>query len=451
MKKIIKAISIFCKNVIRLIDQKIVVPITKLIVLITSKFSSSSRFIENWLTKKNTLLFISLFLAITLFIVIDQKILVFTDNTAEVLKNQPVDIIYNEEAYVVEGLPETVDITLIGSKTDLYIAKQSSSQKVTVDLSGLKPGTHKVNITYSQNAGNIEYMVNPSVATVIISQKVSETRTLSVDIINKDKLDSTLTIKNINYDTDKIVIKGSEKTLKKVATVKALINVNDIVSQQVGTTTIKDVPLIAYDENGDVVDVEIVPQKIDVELEIASPSKEVPIKVIPKGEVSFGLAISSMNVSETKVTVYGDEETLASLTSIPVEIDVNGLQENKEYKVELSKPVGINSLSVNNVTVTVGLGEISSKDISGVGITPMNLGDNYKAQSVSEAAATVTVNVKGVRNVIDNISSSDIKAYVDLSGLTEGEHEADVLVEGNDSRVTYTSKTKKVKIIISKK
>ncbi|MCI5552595.1 MAG: CdaR family protein [Tenericutes bacterium] len=451
MKKIIKAISIFCKNVIRLIDQKIVVPITKLIVLITSKFSSSSRFIENWLTKKNTLLFISLFLAITLFIVIDQKILVFTDNTAEVLKNQPVDIIYNEEAYVVEGLPETVDITLIGSKTDLYIAKQSSSQKVTVDLSGLKPGTHKVNITYSQNAGNIEYMVNPSVATVIISQKVSETRTLSVDIINKDKLDSTLTIKSINYDTDKIVIKGSEKTLKKVATVKALINVNDIVSQQVGTTTVKDVPLIAYDENGDVVDVEIVPQKIDVELEIASPSKEVPIKVIPKGEVSFGLAISSMNVSETKVTVYGDEETLASLTSIPVEIDVNGLQENKEYKVELSKPVGINSLSVNNVTVTVGLGEISSKDISGVGITPINLGDNYKAQSVSEAAATVTVNVKGVRNVIDNISSSDIKAYVDLSGLTEGEHEVDVLVEGNDSRVTYTSKTKKVKIIISKK
>ncbi len=451
MKKIIKAISIFCKNVIRLIDQKIVVPITKLIVLITSKFSSSSRFIENWLTKKNTLLFISLFLAITLFIVIDQKILVFTDNTAEVLKNQPVDIIYNEEAYVVEGLPETVDITLIGSKTDLYIAKQSSSQKVTVDLSGLKPGTHKVNITYSQNAGNIEYMVNPSVATVIISQKVSETRTLSVDIINKDKLDSTLTIKNINYDTDKIVIKGSEKTLKKVATVKALVNVNDIVSQQVGITTVKDVPLIAYDENGNVVDVEIVPQKIDVELEIASPSKEVPIKVIPKGEVSFGLAISSMNVSETKVTVYGDEETLASLTSIPVEIDVNGLQENKEYKVELSKPVGINSLSVNNVTVTVGLGEISSKDISGVGITPMNLGDNYKAQSVSEAAATVTVNVKGVRNVIDNISSSDIKAYVDLSGLTEGEHEADVLVEGNDSRVTYTSKTKKVKIIISKK
>lgn len=451
MKKIIKAIKIFFKNLIKIIDRKIIVPTTKLIVLITSKFDRSGRKIENWLTKTNTLLFISLFLSILLFIVIDQKIIVFNDNTAEVLKNQNVDVIYNEEAYVIEGLPETVDITLIGSKTDLYIAKQSSSQKVTVDLSGLKPGTHKVNITYSQNAGNIEYMVNPSVATVIISPKVSETRTLSVDLINKDKLDPTLTIKNINYDTDKVVIKGSEKTIEKVAIVKALVNINDIITQEVGTTSIKDVPLVAYDEVGNVVDVEIVPQKIDVELEITSPSKELPIKIIPKGEVSFGQAISSMSSSETKVTVYGDEEVLSNLTYIPVEIDVTGLKENKEYKVELNKPVGVNSLSINNLTINVSLGEISSKDINDVGITPKNLGENYKAQSVDESGAKVTVNVKGVKNVIDQIKSTDINAYIDLSGLTEGEYEVDVLVEGNDSRVTYTSKTKKVKIKITKK
>ena len=451
MKKIIKAIKIFLKNLIKIIDRKIIVPTTKLIVLITSKFDRSGRKIENWLTKTNTLLFISLFLSILLFIVIDQKIIVFNDNTAEVLKNQNVDVIYNEEAYVIEGLPETVDITLIGSKTDLYIAKQSSSQKVTVDLSGLKPGTHKVNITYSQNAGNIEYMVNPSVATVIISPKVSETRTLSVDLINKDKLESTLTIKNINYDTDKVVIKGSEKTIEKVAIVKALVNINDIITQEVGTTSIKDVPLVAYDEVGNVVDVEIVPQKIDVELEITSPSKELPIKIIPKGELSFGQAISSMSSSETKVTVYGDEEVLSNLTYIPVEIDVTGLKENKEYKVELNKPVGVNSLSINNLTINVSLGEISSKDINDVGITPKNLGENYKAQSVDESGAKVTVNVKGVKNVIDQIKSTDINAYIDLSGLTEGEHEVDVLVEGNDSRVTYTAKTKKVKIKITKK
>lgn len=451
MKKIMKPISIFFKNLIKIIDRKIVVPITKIIVLITTKFGKSSRRIENWLTKTNTLLFISLFISIALFIIIDQKIILFNDNTAEVLKNQAIEVIYNEEAYVIEGLPESVDITLIGSKTDLYIARQLSSQKVTVDLSGLKPGTHKVNITYSQDAGNIDYMVNPSVATVIISPKVSETRTLSVDLVNKDNLNSIYTIENINYDTDKVVIKGSEKTLKKVATVKALVNINDIVSQEVGKTIVENVPLIAYDEVGNVVDVEIVPQKINVELEIASPNKELPIKVIPKGEVSFGYAISSMNVSETKVTVYGDKETLANLTSLPIEIDVSDLKENKEYKVELPKPIGVNSLSVNNVTVNVSLGEISSKDIQDVVISPINLDENkYKAQ-VNKEDALVTVNVKGVQNVIDDLTASDIVANVDLSGLSEGEHEVAISVEGTDSRVTYTSKTKKVKITIFKK
>lgn len=452
MKKLIKMLRNFIKNISKFIDKKIVVPITKLVLLITSKFDNSGRKVENWLTKTNTLLFISLFLAIILFIMIDQKILVFSDNTAEVLKNQPVEVIYNSEAYVVEGLPETVDVTLIGSKTDLYIAKQSSTQSVTVDLSGLKPGTHKVNIKYNQNAGNIEYMVNPSVATVIISPKVSVNKTLTVDLLNKDSLDSKLVINSIDYNTDKVVVKGSENMLKTVVSVKALANIENIVSQEIGTTTLKEVPIVAYNANGEVVNVEIVPKTIDIDLNITSPSKELPIKIIPKGEVAFGLAISSINASETKVIAYGDSETLDDLKSIPVEIDVNGLKEGKEYKLEINKPVGVNSLSTNNITVTVSLDEISSKDLTNVPIDPRNLDtEKYSVQGTGETTTMVTINLKGVKEVIDTITADDVNAYIDLSGLGEGEHEVEVQVEGNDSKVTYTSKTKKVKINIIKK
>ena len=446
--KILKAIRNFIKNVSKIIDKQIIVPVTKMILAITAKFDKSGKKVENWLTKTNTLLFISLFLAVTIFIMIDQKILVFNDNTAEVLKSQPVTVLYNEEAYVIEGLPETVDITLIGSKTDLYIAKQSTSHDVTVDLSGLKPGTHKVNIKYTQNAGKIEYMVNPSVATVIIYPKVSETRTLSVDILNQDSLDSKYVINSINYDTDKIVIKGAEHQLEEVAEVKALVDVKNIVNQEIGTTTLKDVPLKAYDANGNVVDVEIVPGTIDVELEIAAPNKVVPIKVIPKGEVAFGKAINTMNLSETKVSVYGDTETLNELKYIPVEIDVNGLKEDKEYKVELSKPVGVRSISISNVKVTVTLGDLANKDLENISIVPRNLAEGYKVQGTSKDSVQVTVNLKGVTSVINNITADDITAYVDVSGLGEGEHEVEVNVEGNDSRVTYIPKTKKVKIKI---
>ena len=76
----------------KIIDKKIVVPITKIVVLFSDSFKQSSKKIEKWLSKSNTLLFLSLFLAIITFVIIDQKILLFSENSAEVLKEQPVII-----------------------------------------------------------------------------------------------------------------------------------------------------------------------------------------------------------------------------------------------------------------------------------------------------------------------------------------------------------------------
>lgn len=451
MKKTTNGNGNFFRSIGSFLDRKIIIPITKLILKITEKFDKSSRKFENWLSKTSTLLFISLIIAIIVFVVVDQKMLLFSESSAEILKSQPVQVIMNEEAYVVEGLPETVDITLIGRKADLYFAKQSPSHDVVIDLTGLKPGTHRVNIKYNQALASIDYNVNPSTATVIIYPKISETRTLTYDLLNQDSLDSRLVINNVSISTDKVVIKGAEYQLKKVATVKALIDINNLVKKDVGVTTINDIPLKAYDENGNVVDVEIVPDKINADITITSPSRELPIKVIPMGTVSFGKAISSIDTSETNVTVYGDEETLNSLTYIPVEIDVNDLNSNKQYKLELEKPVGIRYMSVNNVTVNVGLDNSTSKELTGVDIKYRNLADGYTVQGVSANDISVDVTLKGVESVIKNIDNDDVTAYLDLSNYGEGVHEVDIVVVGDDVKVEYTAKTKKAQIRITRK
>ncbi len=446
--KIIKGIKRFFKNIWRIIDKKIIIPITKVVIAFTDKFDNSGKKVERWLSKSTTLLFISLFLAIVVFIVVDQKMLLFSENSAEVLTDQPVKVLYNEEAYVVEGLPETVDITLIGSSANLYFAKQSSTQDVVIDLTGLKPGQHKVNIKYNQALPSIKYQVNPSVATIYIYPKVSETKTLTVDLLNQDSLDPKLVIDNVNITNDKVVIKGADYQLQKVATVKALVDIKNIVKQEVGTSTLKDIPLRAYDDQGNIVDVEIVPEKIDAEIEITSPSKELPIRVIPTGSVSFGLAINSINVNETSVTVYGDEAALADLNYIPIEVDVDGLSENRQYKLELPKPVGVRSMSVNNVTIDVTLDQSIDREISGVHIEPRNLSSGYIVQGLTDSDIQVSVVLKGVESVVSQIEASDITAYIDLSGYGVGEYEVDVYVEGTDSKVQYVAKTKKVKIRI---
>ncbi len=449
-----KKTSIF-KRMARFIDKKIIVPVTKLVMKI-AKFGGSNRSLETWLSRSNTLLFVSLFLALLVFVLFDQKKMLFNDTSAEVLKDQKVEAVYNEEAYVVEGLPDKVDITLMGSRSDLFIAKQSTASKVTVDLTGLKPGTHKVNIEYMRPNDSVEYSVNPSVATVNVYPKVSESKTLTMDLLNQDSLDAKLIVDNVTPEIDKVVIKGTDdenaiNSLKKVATVKALVDVSALNNQEVGTVTLKDVPLKAYDSSGNGLDVEIVPSKIEVNVDLSSPSKTVPIRVIPKGDVTFGQAISSITLNESNVTVYGQKSVLDDLEYVPVEVDVDGLKENREYKLELDKPKGIKSMSVNNVTVQISLGVATDKDISNVNIDVRNLNDKYSVQGLSQNDIQVTVNVKGVESVLNSLTAEDIMAYIDLEDYKPGEYEVEVKVEGTDSRVQYLSKTKKVKIRVVEK
>lgn len=444
------------KRIARFIDKKIIVPVTKTIMKVTKKFGGSNRSLESWLSRSNTLLFVSLFLAITIFILFDQKKMLFNDTSAEVLKDQTVEAVYNEEAYVVEGLPDKVDITLMGSRSDLFIAKQSSASKVTVDLSGLKPGTHKVDIEYMRPNDSVEYSVNPSVATVNIYPKVSESKTLTTDLLNQDSLDSKLIVDNVQPEVDTVVIKGAEdedaiNSLTKVATVKALVDVSSLNNQDVGTVTLKDVPLKAYDSNGNSLDVEIVPSKIEVTVDLSSPSKTVPIRVVPKGDVTFGKAISSINLSQNNVTVYGEQSVLDDLEYVPVEVDVDGLKEDREYKLELTKPRGVRSMSVNNVTANITLGTSTDKDISNVNIDVRNLDERYSVQGLSQDDIQVTVSVQGVESVLNSLTADDITAYIDLDGYKPGEYEVEVQVEGTDSRVQYLSKTKRVKIRVVEK
>ena len=61
--------------IIKIIDKIIIIPITKVIVTISKKFGDSGKNLEKFLSKSNNLLFISLALAVTIFIVIDQKII----------------------------------------------------------------------------------------------------------------------------------------------------------------------------------------------------------------------------------------------------------------------------------------------------------------------------------------------------------------------------------------
>ena len=452
MKKIIKKICLFIGKIFKLFDKIIITPIMKLFIKISELFGKNNKTFEKLFMNKQSLIVVSLVLAFLTFYMVDRNSGALVDNSAEILYSQPVKAIYNEEAYVVEGLPDSVDVILIGRKSDIYLAKQYPNKEgITADLRELSTGTHKVNLKYRQTIQSVDYKIDPSTVTVIIYDKVSDTREVTPELLHRNNLDSKLDISDITLNKTEITIKGSAKKLETVAYVKALVDVDNLVEPTVGKVNINNNKLVAYDNDGKIVDVEILPENVDATLTITSTSKVVPVKVVPVGDIALGYAIETATPNISSITIYGDEDALKTIEYVSVKIDVTNLSSYKEYNVNLEKPSGVRAMSEKTVSVKVNVAKEEQKEISDISVQTINLGEGLKVKALGKENSFISVIVKGSKEALDKVESSNIRATVDLSEYTTpGEYEVDVKVTGDDLKLSYTSKTKKIKVEIYK-
>lgn len=454
MKKLIKKICLFIGKILLFFDRILITPIMKLVLKITDFFKNNGRAVERFITTKKALLVISLLIAFLAFYKLDKDSSIMMNSYAERLYGQPVTAIYNEEAYVVEGIPKSADVVLIGNKSNIYLAKQYPTKGISLDLRELSVGTHRVQLKYSQSFGFVDYTIDPSYVTVVIYDKISSTREVGYEILHRESLDSKLDITDVTLGKTEITIKGNENTLNKVGYVKALIDLSNLVNPKVGKTTLKNCNLVAYDDNGKVVDVEILPTTVDVELTLSSSSKTVPIKVMPQedGKLALGYAISSLTPSSNSIEIFGNEENLAKIDYVPVYVDVDGVSANKTYTVNIKKPNGVRDVSIKTITVNLTVTKESQTEVPDIRIIHQNLNSDLTVISTSEDSVKTSVIVKGSEEALKSLDASKITAFIDLAKYTSpGEYEVDVKANGDDATLSYESKTKKVKVIIRKK
>lgn len=450
MSKIFKFFASIFKGIYKIIDKLIVTPISKIIYKFNELLKNNSGKIEKLLNRPNVLIYVSLICAAAVFLLIDMQVLDLTNQEAEIITGQEVKVIYNQEEYVVEGVPETVDITLIGSKSNLYLAKQIGEHEVILDLTGYSIGTYKVKLTYNHSITSVNYKLDPSTVNVKISKKESAIKPLTYDLLNEDK-DSKLTINEIELDSSEVIVKGSKEALERVANVKALIDLKAADITEKGEYTVDSVTLVAYDNEGNKMEnIEVVPNKVSAKLTVDSYYVELPVKVVTKGTITSGYAISSITNTVSKVEVYGDKEYIDSLTYIEAPIDISALSADKTFNVNLTKPNGVRYMSATSAKVTVTVDTETSKTFEGISVESLNLANDFSVTALTEEDRTIDVIIKGVSSALESLDPSQIKAYIDLSGYnTENTYEVEVKLSIDDPRFTLvsTKKTVNVKVV----
>ena len=447
-------ITRFFKKIYKFIDKFIVVPISRAIYYLSKKFKKNQGKLDKILNRPNFLIYLSLIIAVGLFLLIDSKVISLVETEAEVITNVPVVVNYNEEAYVVEGVPETVDITITGRKSDIYLAKQLGEYEVILDLSDYKPGDtpYKVYFTYSKSIDSLSYQLSPEYVQVTIKNKESQVKSIDYDLLNIDALDSRLSVESVTLNQSEVVVKGGSDALDAIASVKALIDLEEQEFTEAGTYDIDNIALVAYDSNGNRLDnVEIVPNTISATIVLDSYSKTVPLTVQTTGDLVTGKAIASIlinNNSSYSITIFGYEAELENIESIPVTIDVSGMgnESTRTYRVNIRRPNGVRDMSTDSVEITATFGDEEQKTITLTSnFAQRNIANGLTANPI--AGQEISVQVKGVASVIENINAEDIQAYIDLEPLGAGDHEVEEQRDNTNPLVSYVvSNTLRIRI-----
>lgn len=160
------------------------------------------------------------------------------------------------EPSVEKRIPET-----------MYLEVKESDYKLLNKY--LNPQAYVVKLYYSSKKLNTNTTLEKFLENVDYSAKLSTYKEIIIDAINVDNLSSNLTLESIIPENDGVIIKGTEHDLNKVAIVKALVDLNKIDNINIGNITLEDNPLKAYSNTGEVVDVEIVPNTINVNITIS--------------------------------------------------------------------------------------------------------------------------------------------------------------------------------------
>jgi len=389
---------------------------------------------------------IAVFLAVTLYMTITYAGGSLFDNsirTTLVLEDVPVSVTVNDVVYEYSGIPTKVTVYVYGDEADLQMIKTQSNYKVIADLTSMTEGRFEVKLQDSGFGSRVSVSIEPSRVVVDIRKKATASYNLGYDFVNTNRMDQMYALGDPTFDTTEVTVRASQSVLNSIAFVKALIDVENVTGEFT-----KEVPIVAYDVNGNRLDVTIVPSIVKVTVPVTSPNKTVPIVIIPNGEIPNGMAIDSYNLDHSSATIYASDAVLARITELRVNIDATRLTEDAKFYETLVLPNGARKLSVSRVNMDIKLKPATTKTIA-VPILFKGNDNGYRFELVGSESATVSLTLTGTEINIKDINAENFgEVYFDMYGIEPGEHELTLVVVGNNPLVKYTLDKVTIRIVV---
>ncbi|MEK3889061.1 CdaR family protein [Bacillus sp. FSL K6-3431] len=358
----------------------------------------------------------------------------------------PVELIYDSENLVVSGAPKTVDVKIEGQRRFVEATKRQKNFSVYIDLSDVEIGKHRVDIKYKDISEKLKVNIDPVYAEISLQEKVTEEFRVEAEF-NRSILAEGFEAEHPEVEPKTVNIIGSKEMIEKITYVKATIDASGLINDTIKRAA--NVTVLDRDLNK--LDVIVEPPSVSVTIPVKNPRKNVPVKIKETGTPPEDIVIKTVSTNTPEVLIFGTTEVLRDLNEIELSVDVGDIHEDTEVEVPIKYPDGVNKITPSTVIVKITTGKkLEETIINDVPLGNKGLKSNLNLELLDAPDNTVSVKVTGEKEDLKKALESDIKVYLQLEGLTTGEHEVELKVEGPEN-VEYELSVKQVKVRLSEK
>ncbi|HLS20338.1 MAG TPA: CdaR family protein [Bacillota bacterium] len=387
---------------------------------------------DSWFNNKWFVRAVSLAFAILLYVFVnvegtttDSRIPSETDRV-EVLENVPVDILIDDEQYVVSGVPEVVTVSLEGPYSILMPTAKQRNFDVFVDLQDLEAGEHTVEIDHNRIPNELSVYIEPKTISIVIEERATKEFPVQVDFINADQLPDGYELGAVEVKPEIVTVTSSQTIIDQIAMVKVFVDVAGLTE----SINNREVPVNVYDNQGNGLNIRVVPENVVVSVEVDNPNKVVDVTVATKGDLPNGYDIFEITSNVDNIEIFARRDILEDIEEITTEeINLADIDESQTIQVDLALPDGVVTKD-EKIDVTIKLQQ--TREFNNVPIAIENEANEQTITFKTPNKRELNLTVIGEDNKVKDLSIDDFTLSIDVSGLEEGEHRLPIKVEGPD-------------------
>jgi YbbR domain-containing protein len=216
---------------------------------------------------------------------------------------------YDQEQYILTGLPDSVSVSLTGPENLITKTTLANDYELFVDLEGKEPGTYTLPVQTRGFPEELQVNTDPAQVRVTLHEKVTKTFSVDIDVENEDEMKEGYEPGDPIANPNQVRVTAAKETIEQIAAVKGAVDMKG------ADDTVEDtVPLKIYGEDsGKELNLEMSPSVVDVKVPVAGPSKTVPINISNKTSIPDDLSIASIEKDPNEVTLFGPNDVLEDI------------------------------------------------------------------------------------------------------------------------------------------